>query len=283
MLFPRLVLARDGNGALLGALGQSARVGDRLEERDALRKLGLDRSRPRDPAHDEDPDLLVDRDVDDVVRLDGYVESLVAVDEEVLEVDGDGRGRSVRPFAQDENLVPGRLAEAPGHGYDLEQVLAADELVAPGVLDRPDDRHLLVLVFLDEDRHLGVLDVLGLKQFRQLLDDALLGQPLDHDAPQERQRERSVLRYADGLVELLDLEDLDLEQVPRPDPIGPDEGVLGFLDLGRHLGGRLRLGLERDLGQPGRRDDRDQGRSDKHHLLHHPLHPISGQARNRDM
>ena len=132
--------------------------------------------------------------------------------------------------------LPAVSLKPAGHGDDLEQVLAADELVAPGVLDRPDDGHLLVLVLLDEDRHLGVLDVLGLKQVRELLDDALLGQALDHDAPQERHRDRTVFRHPDGLVELFDLEDLELEEVARADPIGPDERVLGFLDFGRHLG-----------------------------------------------
>ena len=104
------------------------------------------------------------------------------------------------PSRRNEHVVAGRFAESAGHGDDLEQVLPADELVAPGLLDRTDHGHLLVLVLLDEDRHLGLLDVLRLKQAGQLLDDALLGQPLDDDAPEERQGDRAVLRDADGLV-----------------------------------------------------------------------------------
>ncbi len=78
-------------------------------------------------------------------------------------------GIAVRPLAQDEDLVAGRVGEAAGHGDDLEEVLAADELVAPRLLDGADDGHLLALVFLDEDRDLGVLDVLGLEQCRSLM------------------------------------------------------------------------------------------------------------------
>jgi hypothetical protein len=158
------------------------------------------------------------------------------------------------------------LAEAAGHGDDLEQVLAADELVAPGLLDRPDDGHLLVLVFLDEDGHLGVLDVLGLEQARELLDDPVLGQALDDDAPEERQGDRPVLRDADGLAELVDFEDLELEQVPRPDAVGPDENVLGLLGLG----GRLRFSLGRGLcarrgdGQPGGQGESQHQRKSSH-------------------
>jgi hypothetical protein len=268
LLFAGLVLPGDRDRPLFRPLGQAARVGDRLEQGDPFRELGLDRAGPRHPAHDEDPDLLVDRHVDDVARLDGDVQGLVAVDHEVIVIDGDGLGMAIRALAQDEDLVAGRLAETAGHGDDLKEVLAADELVVAGLFHRPDDGHLLILVFLDEDRDLGILDVLGAEELGELLDDAVLGQALDDDAAEQGQGDRAVLRDADGLLELLDLEDLDLEKVARADAIRAGEGFFGRLGRG---GGRLGLGLRRlGRGQSGRaRHRQDQ----KNMLPHRPLHP----------
>jgi hypothetical protein len=97
---------------------------------------------------------------------------------------------------------------------------------------RPGDGDLLGLVFLDEDRHLRIAHVPLFEQARDQGFELALGQPRDVQPAEQRQRDRAVVGDAHGLIELLEVEHLELEEVLAPDP------VVGAAALQK---GRLRL------------------------------------------
>ena len=156
------------------------------------------------------------------------VELRVAVGHEVREDDDDPFLLAVRARPVDDDLVHGLGRQAPRLGDSLEEGGGADELVHAGTADGADDGDLLI--FLDEDGDVGALGVLLIQERRDPDFELLGGESRDLDFAEQGQRDRAVLRDADRLVELRELEHGDLEQVLRPDAIVVDRDRLGFLE-----------------------------------------------------
>ena len=207
--------------------------------------LDLEGARVLDLAEDIDGHELVHRDVDDVARFQGDVELGVALEEEVVDGDAERRARPVGELADDDDVASRVPGQAAGLGDDLHQRLAAEELVGPGLLDRPEHGDPLALVFADEDGHLGVLDIFLPQELGQLLLELGFRQAVDEDLAEERQGDLPVLGHADRPAQLLRAEDADLEEVLGTDPV-----LLGELLLGRQKDGAY--GKQSGNGKPDR-------------------------------
>src|SRR4029453_14860449 len=119
------------------------------------------------------------------------------------------------------------------------------------------DGDLLRLVLLDEDGHLRIAHVLLLEQPGDHPLELPLRQPGDLQPSEQRKRDRAVVRDADGLIQLLEVEDPDLEEVLAADLV-VRAPALEERNRRRDRGDRDRVRLE-DLGGLGRgRVDREK-------------------------
>ena len=113
------------------------------------------------------------------------------------------------------------------HGHGLEQRGRAAHLIDAGLGDGPVDGDLLAAGFGDGDADLGVLQKIGRQPPGDLLGQGGGGQAARLQGADQRHLQVAGRIDRDLLErQILDLEDSDIEEIERPDPV--------FRDVRRH-------------------------------------------------
>src|SRR3954453_2741427 len=199
----------------VGAVGQAAGVGQRLQQRRILRAPERYAARLHHFAEDVDVQRCVDRYVHHVVREEGDVDVRIAVDQQVFEIDGDLFGQSVRSGAENVQRPAIAGGQAAGLRDGLHQRDASRSADPAGMDHRADDRDRLVARFDHLDRYVGRGEVLPLQK---RLDAAfrLWGRQSGHvDFADQAEGDLAVVSDDRTGVEGGILKDADLQNVAR--------------------------------------------------------------------
>src|SRR5437588_677158 len=152
------------------AVRRSAGGGQSLQQRRRLRAPELHAARMHHFAEYVDVDLAVDRNVDDVIRTQREVEIGISVDHQIVDVDRDLLGQTIRRGAQDVERAPITVGQTAGlrDGLDQRDVSCDADRARPR--DGADHRDRLAVRFEYRHRDIRLVDVLLEHRFEPRLE-----------------------------------------------------------------------------------------------------------------